>query len=287
MSLIGISGKLRSGKDAVAIMIQGLNMSLDRDQIIHAVKENQFFRNGGYDIKRFADPIKDTVCMWLDCSRSDLEDREFKEKPLGEEWWYHKFYLDALMEESIMIPYNGEENEYQVENRPKEYSGYTLIKLTPRKLMQLLGTDAGREIIHPDLWVNTLFSEYKPEVFSYDEEGKNPRAALKYPDWIIPDMRFPNEKQRVEDKGGITIRVERDTELRFPDLYDQFQYDSDYQDWERWLKENWKDDYDKIYHHSETALDGATGWSYEIDNNGSLDDLLQRVKSVMNQENLI
>ena len=39
-------------------------------------------------------------------------------------------------------------------------SYWNLVKLTPRKLLQLLGTDCGRDIIHPNIWVNALFADY-------------------------------------------------------------------------------------------------------------------------------
>ena len=35
------------------------------------------------------------------------------------------------------------------------------LKFTPRLLLQLLGTDAGRNIVHPNIWVNALMSDYR------------------------------------------------------------------------------------------------------------------------------
>ena len=34
------------------------------------------------------------------------------------------------------------------------------IKLTPRLILQLLGTDCGRDIIHPNIWVNSTMMAY-------------------------------------------------------------------------------------------------------------------------------
>jgi hypothetical protein len=43
------------------------------------------------EIKKFADKLKDMVCVLLSCTREKLEDREFKNTPLGEHWrkWYY------------------------------------------------------------------------------------------------------------------------------------------------------------------------------------------------------
>lgn len=68
--------------------------------------------------------------------------------------------------------------------------------LTPRKLLQLIGTEGGRDLIHENIWVNALFS-------SYTKDSK----------WIIPDTRFDNEAKAIKDRGGIIIKVERDVNI--------------------------------------------------------------------------
>jgi hypothetical protein len=42
------------------------------------------------------------------------------------------------------------------------------------------------------VWVNAVFGSLNPGI-----------------DYCIPDMRFPNEAQRVVDNGGLTIRINR------------------------------------------------------------------------------
>ncbi len=68
--IIGIAGKMNVGKDVVSGIIQDIT----RDRMWH--------------IKKFADPIKEMVCILLGCTREQLEDREYKETELSEEWWY-------------------------------------------------------------------------------------------------------------------------------------------------------------------------------------------------------
>jgi hypothetical protein len=92
------------------------------------------------------------VCLLIGCTREQLEDREFKEQELGEEWWYYDLYKEHFpyIETKAGNPDSWHE---RVKDR--------VVKLTPRKLLQLLGTEAGRDIIHPNIWVNALFADYK------------------------------------------------------------------------------------------------------------------------------
>jgi dephospho-CoA kinase len=89
--LIGISGKIGSGKDTVGKIIQSLNKTPNisskefiKQYLYNDVKDSEFI------IRKFADKLKDIVCLLLNCSREELEDREFKERELGKEWWYYK-----------------------------------------------------------------------------------------------------------------------------------------------------------------------------------------------------
>ena len=82
--IIGISGKLNSGKDTVGEIVQIISASphftdeavlsfLGRPQL-HPLWEN----------KKFADKLKDTTCNFLNCSREELEDRQNKSLSLQE-----------------------------------------------------------------------------------------------------------------------------------------------------------------------------------------------------------
>ena len=84
-NLIGISGKMGSGKDTVNDIINYLSQEDDWDSFDHFMEESTSHHNK-YKNKKFADMLKDTVCMWIGCTREQLEDRDFKETPLSEEW---------------------------------------------------------------------------------------------------------------------------------------------------------------------------------------------------------
>jgi len=63
--------------------------------------------------------------------------------------------------------------------------------LTVGEILQILGTDAIRNHLHPDAWVLSLFS-------TYNSDNCN---------WIITDVRFKNEANYIKQKNGILIRL--------------------------------------------------------------------------------
>lgn len=211
-NLIGISGKMGSGKDTLSIVMNYIADDNAPDSIGRWTQDVDDF---AYKNKKYSEKLKYMVCFLIGCSRSDLEDREFKEKELGEEW-------DGL---------------------------------TPRKLLQLLGTEAGRQIIHPNIWVNALFADWKS---GYVEQGAGwIETEDDYPNWIVTDVRFPNEAKAIKDRGGILIRINR------PQYLDNGLVIR------------------KDEHLSETALDDYDGFDYVIDNDSdSVQDLIDKVKQL-------
>lgn len=426
--IIAISGKINSGKDTVGKIIQYLTSESykkgrDYQTFIRKQTSNLDFEPhyiSEWQIKKFADKLKDIVCVLLGCTREQLEDREFKERELGPEWnkytieynidspyidsWsdeegvhnystleydskYFKetflnveeavsriielarqyqdkeeiLYLKDIYKREIPIEsmdqiydtfeseedfrekqslfygdyedyiesckyygflpsnfeveksdsykkYREEEinlirNKYGfkdygldsplpdelVDNREFEtednmlydslvkkgiideiskkylagkfpcidtdHSGLeedyvTKINLTPRLLLQLLGTKCGRNIIHPNIWVNSLMREY------FCVQSDLAPNGIDCPNWIITDLRFLNEMEAVKKRNGITIRVNRD------------------------LEES------KDEHESETELDNVE-FDYVIDNNDTIEELIEKVKQILIKEKLI
>lgn len=64
---------------------------------------------------------------------------------------------------------------------------------TPRHIMQTLGTDWGRRMIHSDIWTNAW------------------RAAARRVEGsiVVDDVRFPNEAAAIRAEGGLLWRVVR------------------------------------------------------------------------------
>lgn len=70
--------------------------------------------------------------------------------------------------------------------------------VTPRHMMQTLGTEWGRNLILPDLWIRLL-------------EGRMEEAIKDggYQVAVITDVRFENETKMIKSFGGLIVRVTR------------------------------------------------------------------------------
>lgn len=125
--IIGISGKMGSGKDTVAKIIQYLTLDsegLTREEWKSEINNSHV--GCSWQVKRFADKVKEIATLLTGIPREKFEDQEFKKSFLSEKW-------------SV----NG-------------------IKLTVREMLQKIGTDAMRDNFHPNVWVNALFASYNP-----------------------------------------------------------------------------------------------------------------------------
>lgn len=65
-----------------------------------------------------------------------------------------------------------------------------------RRLLQLLGTECGRECIHPDVWVGKWEDTIMPDLH-------NGHVIM------VDDVRFANEVGILQELGGILIKVTR------------------------------------------------------------------------------
>ena len=74
--------------------------------------------------------------------------------------------------------------------------------ITPRKILQLMGTDFVRNMIHPDFWVMWLEKEITEEIRNY--EGNKNQI------FIIDDCRFENEFKMIRKADGIIIHLTRE-----------------------------------------------------------------------------
>lgn len=193
--IIGISGQIRNGKDTVGKMVQFCTVVEDELPYVNSfcdkAQPGDTVVNSPFQTRKFADKLKKYVADLIGCTIADLENQDFKNSELGPEWL--------------------------VRGKP----------LTVRELLIRVGNDS-REFVHPDIWINALFSSYK--------EGDR---------WIITDLRYPNEYERIKQLGGLVVRVNR------PGIT-------------------------KIDHISETALNKHQ-FDYVFENTGSLDGLFRQV----------
>ena len=81
----------------------------------------------------------------------------------------------------------------QLQDRSRKENTLGWISCSPRKLLQTLGTDWGRNMIHPEIWVFATMQ----------------RADVAGGDICITDVRFPNEAAAIKARGGVVWRVVR------------------------------------------------------------------------------
>lgn len=309
--IISVAGKAGSGKDTVGTIIQYLTSNYFitgksfKDFTEINTRRNDYPQYLKWQIKKFAFPIKKSLSEWLGVPIEKLEDREWREQPLGEEWWY---WYDKVLNK---ISSGYLDDSYRIENHQ-----WTLIKPTPRQLMVSLGTEAGRDHLHPNIWVNSLFSGYIAKKYSKGIDKYGSQTIIEEePYWVITDMRFPNEYKEVKGRGGITIRVERKTKKTskdWQDLYPKIKV-LDPDGWNRdkrfdfeWNKEfitleeykfrvmrstckfkaNFEDYFKEESHISETALDNVE-FDYVVNNNQGISELIEKVKQILINEKIM
>lgn len=246
MAILGISGYSNSGKDTVGKLIQLILSNTQPDsieEVIKNYKENEWWleEQSGWQIKKFAYKVKYIASLLTGIDIEKFEDQEFKKTNLGPEWstiGYDKRYLVTdPTEDTIPV-------EITEVNNP----------MSVREFLQKLGTDALRDGLHLNVWVNALFADYVPEKLCGCETEC--RCMFKIPNWIITDTRFQNEAIAIKNKGGIIIRVERPGIKAVND------------------------------HPSETALDNWN-FDYKILNNSDISDLKEKVSDILKKEKLL
>lgn len=236
--IIGVNGKIGSGKDTIGKIIQCLmnHPKITNKDLIWMMENNIVAEDSKCEIKKFAGKLKQIGSILSGVPVEMFEDQEFKKLDMSPEWWKKdiNWGIEKLHGEHVMKD----------------------IPMTYREFLQKLGTEAMRDGLHTNVWVNALFADYKDK---YEMSTWHP--GYEYPNWIITDMRFPNEMDAVKAKDGITIRVHRDIHKGNAHIA-------------------------PIPHASETALDDAK-FDYEIINDGTIEDLIEKVRALLIKENII
>ena len=207
-------------------------------------------------INGYAGSGKDTVgiiIQYLNCeSKVNLTIEEVLINYKNHEWWLQdasgwevKKWAGKLKDVANLltgIPIKDfEDQEFKKTNLGPEWNNYVNTPMTVRDFLQKLGTEGLRDGLHVNTWVNALMADYKCVPADQAPGGWD------CPNWLVTDTRFPNEASAIKDKGGILLRVTRPGVGPIND------------------------------HPSETALN-QWNFDYEIQNNGSLEDLINSVK---------
>lgn len=186
--IIGISGRMGTGKDTLADMILKLKPEFEK--------------------KAFADKLKEIANLLTGIPIEKFNSQSFKLENMPKEWdWF---------------------------NDPQD-------PMKVREFLQSLGTDAIREGLHDDAWVIALMAQYKIE---------EPNEIL--PNWVVADIRFPNEAEAIRKKDGILIRINKKT-----------------------MKPN--------HHDSELAMNDYGNWNEIYDNDKGLEELENFAKLIIDK----
>lgn len=126
----------------------------------------------------YASSLKDVVSSLFGWDRTKLEgitpeDREWRN--IVDTWW----------EEKLGIP-----------------------GLTPRLVLQKIGTDLFRKHFHPDIWISVI----ERKILNIKESNLDCRI-------VITDCRFFNEGELIKKLGGKVIRVFREIPEHYPVMY--------------------------------------------------------------------
>lgn len=237
--IIGISGKKQCGKDTVCTIFRALDVY--------------------YSILIKMSSTPDPVAFALQSlSKHDLCTRDIRSK-----WERHAFAdnLKGSLAKILNIPVGYLHDEGLKQERSKVLKPGTDEYYTYRELLQRYGTEVGRSI-SPTIWIDSLMCQYDNECGSCIEygavkgDGMSMNRVTYEPYWIVPDVRFESEAKAIKDRGGLIIRINRDTGSTDT-------------------------------HISETQLDEYNGFDYIIDNYGTLEELIMQVQEFMFSEGYI
>lgn len=221
MHIIGITGQAGAGKDEVA---------------------SRFVKQHGYTQLSLADPLKrfafhvfgfDAIQLWGPSSARNTFDPTFNECNIRSQGIEFKpgckmstvrracdpGWADAA---SRLATYGPEWVAGLVEADKQDDAleilyfwfaslGHHYPQLSPRIMLQNLGTEWGRQEISPDIWIDELISTATRVLQGYGysrEEGVSNKKTKVIPRGVVvSDVRFKNELDAIHAAGGKLIRV--------------------------------------------------------------------------------
>lgn len=180
--IIGVSGQKESGKNTVCDIIRAID-------IFHSP----------YYLKQWGSLDE---FVWKCCRCKELSHLAASEDIISK-WDVHA-YADILKKVVSLITgcrleelysHTGKESPSAIK-QPNSEQFYTY-----RQLLQLFGTEVGRAISE-NIWIDATLKYYNP----------------KYNNWLVSDVRFPNELMAIKDRGGLIIHCNRSDQ--FTDLHE-------------------------------------------------------------------
>ena len=145
-----------------------------------------------FEEKSFAAKIKDMAAILTGLPRENFDNRTLRNEFLP---------CPGLYDPMVVV-----------QNSFKGITFANLHNYTYRTFLQRLGTEAMRQRLHQDIWVNALMFEYLP---LDPEKRRSVGNVLDYsdytdytwPGWVITDLRFNNEAVAVREREGVIIEI--------------------------------------------------------------------------------
>ena len=131
--------------------------------------------------------------------------------------------------------------------------------ITPVQAFQWVGTECFRETFG-DLMVDAgIWSEEGAQDFWIKALQKRLESRLLTENFVLEDVRFPNEAKWIKNMGGVLIRVDRKDQNELDIGRDR-------------------------EHLSETSLEGYEGWDFVIHNDSTIENMKKQLTKIMANE---
>jgi hypothetical protein len=185
--------------------------------------------NYNFEIDSFAKPVKDIAAIIFNWERDMLE---------------------GLTEESRNWREKKEEEWSQILNKD----------ISPRMILQMIGTEFGRNMLGENIWIESL-----------KKRSENKKI-------VISDVRFANEAENIKKSGGILIRIKRGEDPSYLNDILNNKFDNCNE-----LKEYMSINYPNV--HEANYMIGLLQPDYVITNNSTIDDLNNKLYLILNNNN--
>lgn len=216
--IIGLAGNKGAGKNTVASMLQYLFCAQKevrevtyQDYISEKTSPKYLDNISGFQQKAFATKVKEVLSIITGLSLDQIETLKNNGDVIPGLQMAHLYVNDSL----LGIFYSEEEAVEYINRNKIEYFSLRWQNITVRFALQYIGTNLFRKRLNEDIWIKALFKEYESKysvsIDPVEVGGKvyqiNNNPII--PNWIITDVRFPNEVLAIKNKGGIIIKIKR------------------------------------------------------------------------------
>lgn len=204
MKLIAFSGVPGAGKDAAATFLKETHSNVTVLKMAYPIQDVVALIDGCYDPDHYTHRKLFENHVWkneLLISLSDLKlDEEFFTQIVKVILGRHPFDTKFDIKNSFLTVKGEFSNQYftgaVLLSLLRQYWGIILLQdsYTPRRLMQLIGTNLVRKMIHTGVWIAVADRALK--------ELQSSNQSV-----LVTDLRFPNEANLIRQYGGSLVYI--------------------------------------------------------------------------------